>query len=83
MYGEADGLDVIRNNLGSAGNVSLVVTDDEYEPWPVFQGPLSEILALLAEQRFFEFILVSENMNWCIFDTHHNSLVLAGEIAIQ
>ena len=55
----------------------LLVTDDEHEPWPVLEGRLEELLTLIGEQRYFEYILVSRNKKLCVFDTHHNTLVLA------
>jgi hypothetical protein len=83
-YGDAD---VFPKILGLAGEnqlVRLVVTDDEPRPWQIFEGPLSEILSVVAEQRYFEYFITeatSQSPSWLIFDTHHNQLVVAGTIS--
>jgi hypothetical protein len=64
--------------------VWLVVTDDQRPPWPIFHGPLGEILGVIGDQRFFEYFLVSPtfpNPDWVIFDTHHNEFVVAGNFS--
>lgn len=79
-YGDEDGLEIIGRNLAGDSTVYLVVTDDEFAPWPVFSGPLDCVLEIISELRYFEYFLVSEDSSWCIFDTHHNSLVIVGDI---
>jgi hypothetical protein len=78
-YGDTDGLEQIERLLEKETTpVYLVVTDDEHPPWLVVRGGLSEIIALLREQRVFEFFIVDESRSWVIFDTHHNCLIVAG-----
>jgi hypothetical protein len=82
-YGEADAFSKILGLIGKDEIVRLVVTDDEPGPWPVFEGPLHEIICIIRGQRFFEYFLISaksEISNWMIFDNHHNQLVITGEI---
>ncbi len=79
-YGEEAGLEKIASMLDPASVVTMLVTDDNPPPWPAFKGPLSEILHVIGEQWFFEYLLVGEAGDWCIFDTHHNSLVIAGSL---
>ncbi len=76
-YGEADGLVTLEGLIDSSEVVLLVVTDDEAPPWPVYRGKMQAIVALLRESRFFEFILVPENLGFAIFDTHHNQIICA------
>ena len=77
-YGEEDGLKILENLISNDQTVFLFVTDDEPEPWNIFKGDFSEVLNVLKEQRFFEYFIVSEEIEWIVFDTHHNSLVIAG-----
>lgn len=77
-YREEDSLEIIRGILSPDDVVFLLVTDDEHEPWPVMEGRLEELLILIGEQRYFEFVLVNRDKEWCVFDTHCNTLVIAG-----
>jgi hypothetical protein len=82
-YANADMANEIRELLPDDQQVRLVITDDEPPPWPVFQGPVDEVLAVIGEQRFCEFFLIpvtNAEPGWIIFDTHDNQLVVAGEI---
>ncbi|WP_282608429.1 DUF6756 family protein [Pelagibius sp. Alg239-R121] len=79
-YGDSGAFGTIVKLTGPNPVVSLIVSDDEPEPWPVFKGPLSDVLHVVGEQWFFEYLLVDETENWCIFDTHHNRLVIAGDL---
>lgn len=79
-YGASDAFEEIRKLIKKDEIVRLVVTDDESPPWPVFEGPTEEILAVVSEHRFFEYFLVpgnGTNLDWIIFDTHLNQLVVA------
>lgn len=80
QYGDDDGLEIIKNYIDGSSIVYFVVTDDEFYPWPVFKGPLYRFMELISEQRIFEYFLVDIEEEWCIFDTHHNSLIMAGDI---
>ncbi len=77
-YGDGDALEILKSNLEPTDVVYLIVTDDEHEPWPVFKGRLEQLLVLVGEQRYFEFIIVDKRRGFCVFDTHHNTLVYAG-----
>jgi hypothetical protein len=80
---EYQGLDVfheIRKLVSDDEVAHLVVTDDEPRPWLVFKGQVDDLLHVVGEQRYFEYFLifaVSDKPNKVIFDTHHNSLVVA------
>lgn len=82
-YGDSDGLKIIREKFTEDPVVLLFVSDDNPQPWPVFRGVLSEILELIGEVHFFEYILADQNLNWLIFDTHHNTLVITGAAKAQ
>jgi hypothetical protein len=82
-YGDDDiALSEIRRILGDSTLVRLVVTDDNPRPWPIFEGPVDEILRIIEDQWRFEFFLVpaSDEPRWIIFDTHHNQLILGGDL---
>lgn len=77
-YGDADGLTRLAELIGKEVAVWLVVTDDEPPPWPVYSGRVSDIIAMLRECRFCEYILAAQDMSWIVFDTHMNELVSVG-----
>ena len=80
IYGESDGLAVVEELIPDDEKVWLVVTDDEARPWPVFAGKFSGILEILRESGFFEYFLVGEQLGWIVFDTHHNVLLVTGDL---
>ena len=77
-YGNDDGLEIINKITHGSDLVYLIITDDEFPPWPVFKGVIGNILDTISEQRYFEYFLVAEDESWCIFDNHHNSIILTG-----
>lgn len=79
-YGESDGLLFIEELVNKDTEVLFFITDDEPEPWPVFQGKLSTVIEIIAEQRFFEYFLTDKDYSWIIFDTHHNSFIIGGAL---
>lgn len=60
--------------------VYIVVTDDEPEPWSIYKGSLLAVIDLLNNMWRFEYFIISEDLSWVIFDTHHNSLVITGSL---
>lgn len=79
-YGERDGLEEVARIVPHQATALLVVTDDEPRPWPVFLGKTSDLLAALREVRFCEYFLVDQDFKWIVFDTHHNTLVVVGNL---
>ncbi len=79
-YGETDGLKRIEEVVDGDAWVFLFVSDDEPRPWLAFEGQLTQVLEVISEQRFFEYMLADKTLEWVIFDTHHNSLVIAGRL---
>ncbi len=80
-YGDNDGLSVIKQIVcDNTIIVNFFITDDEPEPWPIFQGSLETVINVVSEQRYFEFFITPLDLSWLIFDTHHNSLIISGEL---
>lgn len=77
-YGNADGLAILANVLGEQADARLVVTDEEEPPWPVYSGSVLQLIAMLRECRFCEYMVVAHDMSWIVFDTHMNELVSVG-----
>lgn len=80
-YGDNDGLGRVEEILGRLrGPFTLIITDDERPPWEAVRGPLKTLVAMLREHQCFEFCIVNDTLAWALFDTHHNSLVVAGYV---
>jgi len=77
-YGETDGLAKLASILGDRADVRLVVTDEEAPPWPVYSGGVFQLIAMLRDCRFCEYIVAAPDMSWIVFDTHMNELVSHG-----
>jgi hypothetical protein len=81
-YVEQVGWDRIQELLDDLSEqIYFVPTDDEPNTWPVYFGTCKEVIGLLREMWRFEYILVGKEIDWLIFDTHHNSLVAVGSLA--
>jgi hypothetical protein len=59
------------------GPFYLVVTDNEFEPWPIVEADLEGVTKVIQEAWFFEYFLCDASCQWVVFDTHHNCLVSA------
>ena len=80
-YDEADCFGLLTRLLGSeTTEVFLIVTDDEPQPWLMFSGQFESIRTVLTELRFFEFFITNQDCSWLVFDTHHNALVVVGNL---
>ena len=80
-YGDSDGLSLLKEIVDDdTASVKLFITDDEPEPWPVFEGEFKAIIDTISEQRFFEYYITANDYSWVIFDTHHNSLIVLGDL---
>lgn len=71
-YGNADGLAKLESLLRDQADVRLVVTDDEEPPWPVYAGRALQLIAMLRERRFCEYMVAAHDKSWVVFDTHMN-----------
>lgn len=63
-----------------AKKLVLVATGDEAPPWLGVRGNWPALRDLLKDLPYFEFFIVDDAVSAVIFDTHHNALVMAGEI---
>lgn len=79
-YGNEDGLALLLRLLPADVVAVLVVTDDEHEPWPAFEGALRDVATMLREVRPFEYWLAPRDGSWVVFDTHENAMVVAGSL---
>lgn len=79
-YGEALSLEIIGRLLAADSVAMLLVTDDREPPWPLFTGTVKHLLEYLGEMWTTEYILADPDLNWLLFDTHHNELVLLGSL---
>jgi hypothetical protein len=57
----------------------LVVTDDESPPWIAVSGAWRSLAEMLRETRQFEFFVVPDQLEWIVFSTHDNQLVVSGD----
>jgi hypothetical protein len=57
--------------------IFLVITDDDFYPWPIFECKKHLIVKILNEQQYFEFFIFDNLMKILLFDTHENELIIA------
>lgn len=55
-------------------SVYLFASDDEYPPWPCVKGSIQAVCALINESPNFELVLVAENLEWIVLESHHNTV---------
>ena len=80
-YGTADGLSIITKFVGDLWSEALLfVTDEQFPPWPIFKGKLIELIEIIRQQNYFEFILTDIDQSSIVIDTHHNDLLIGGAI---
>ena len=83
-YGDEDGQIILQHLLGCVpGPLTLVVTNDELPPWEGVKGSLEPLLDLIRDHHHFEYFFVDDFLSWIVFDTHHNCLVIAGDLGGQ
>jgi len=79
-YADQEGLHIVLKIISETSDrLILFVTDDSCAPWMCVSGTASGLVDMLREQRFFEYFIVNSTMDWILFDTHHNSIVILGE----
>jgi hypothetical protein len=59
--------------------VFLVVSDDDFYPWIIFNSKKELIINLLKAQRYFEYFIFDQSMSHVLFDTHDNQLLMAAK----
>jgi hypothetical protein len=78
-YEGENGLERLAERIGTEPNVYLLATNEQAKPHGVLAGPLDALLQLFGESSFFEFAIIDAAFRWVIFDTHHNTLIVAGD----
>lgn len=76
----ADELAALRRMLPQHEALALVVTDDESPPWIAVSGAWPALSQMLHEARLFEFFVVPDRLDWIVFSTHDNRLVVSGDL---
>jgi len=67
-------VEVLLSDMGRP--VFLVVTDDEFPPWPVLRVDRGvDIVEVIGGFRFFEYFVFSRDLSRVFFDFHDNVLV--------
>jgi hypothetical protein len=56
--------------------IYLVITDDDFFPWPIFECKRDLVTQILKEQQYFEFFIFDNLMKIILFDTHENELII-------
>lgn len=56
--------------------VFVVITDENFYPWPVFKCHKYDLIRILENQRYFEYFLFDSLQQKLLFDTHHNEFIL-------
>jgi hypothetical protein len=81
-YGEQDGLAILLEVLPDRTDLILIVTDEALVPSGAVRGTAAQLNQLLRGCSFFEFAIVPADLEWIVFDTHHNVLVGAGQLGL-
>lgn len=81
QYGDQDGIALPESLVPRQSTVILVVLDEAAEPQGAVRATIEDVAAMLRASPGFEFAITDPNLTWAIFDTHENSLVLAGRLA--
>jgi hypothetical protein len=61
-------------NFGN--RVYLVITDDDFFPWPVFDCKKEAVADILKVHQYFEFFIFDKSMQKILFDIHDNEILL-------
>jgi hypothetical protein len=63
--------------------IYVVITDDEFFPWPVLKLSKNILVTVLNEVQFFEFFIFDDEMNCILFDNHHSELIIFKSLNIE
>jgi len=58
--------------------VWFIVEDDSLARYPVFEGSVSTICAVIGECFAFEYYLVSKAFDWLVCENHHDVIIGVG-----
>jgi hypothetical protein len=74
----SEGLEKLATLVGN-GFVNLAILDDDSSDRSIASGPAAQVIAVLTDCPFMEAVLFPTTLEWAVFDTHHNMLVVAGD----
>lgn len=60
----------------------ILIVTDEAPPSGAVRGTAVQLIRLLRDCYGFEFAIVPADLEWIVFDTHHNVLVGAGQLGL-
>ncbi|MFN8012371.1 MAG: DUF6756 family protein [Holophagaceae bacterium] len=55
----------------------LITTPDDGEPITLFEGRFANLCRLIDDCPYFEFVIVSRQLDWALLESHHNEVLLA------
>ncbi len=61
----------------------FVVTDDQGSNWSVFEAKPSTISAILSNCHFFEYFVASRDLDWIVFENHHDLIIGMGDSVVD
>jgi hypothetical protein len=71
---------MLRRLVPEVTQAILLVMNESGPPVGAIQGAFGDLVSVIEDSMFFEFIITPPSGDWAIFDTHHNELLIAGEI---
>jgi hypothetical protein len=74
----SEGLEKLSTLVGK-GFINLAILDDDSSDPSIASGPAAQVIAVLNDCPFMESVLFPTTLEWAVFDTHHNVLVVAGD----
>jgi len=77
-YGDGDALAFLEAWLPADGQLVLLVTDEEPVPVGAVRGRAGELVHLVGECSYFEYVITDDTASFGILDTHHNVLIRVG-----
>lgn len=78
-YEDRNAFDLLQDFVDNEQKYFLAITDEEYGPWNIFYGKVSDFIEVIKEQSFFEYFIFDTDLTGIIFDTHHNEFVFTGD----
>ncbi|HWK02140.1 MAG TPA: hypothetical protein VNS58_00815 [Puia sp.] len=67
---------LLRSLANFSDRIFLVVTNEDFFPWKVLDCKKDNCIKLLTELPYFEYFIFDDSMDYVLFDTHDNALIL-------
>jgi len=71
---------MLRRLVPEVTRAVLLVVNESGPPVGGIQGAFGDLVSVIEDSVFFEFIITPPRGDWAIFDTHHNELLIVGKI---